>query len=82
MHGLAARLQLEVAQTFGSGVKVVVPPDVDKQQYSAWIGASMLMSSPSHKFAMQHPLWIHKENYDDSGPAVVHQHSHVFSLPK
>lgn len=65
--GLADRLTKEVAalapETYN--VKVNALPT---RQYLVWLGASMLACHPSFK-----RRWITKEEYDDSGPAIVHR---------
>ncbi len=46
-------------------IKIITPPD---RKYTAWIGGSMLalMSTFQHK-------WILKQEYDESGPSIVHR---------
>jgi len=46
-------------------VKVVAPPE---RKYSVWIGGSILSSLSSFQ-----EMWISKEQYDESGPRIVHQ---------
>jgi len=46
-------------------IKVVAPPE---RKYSVWIGGSILASLST--FAS---MWIAKEEYDESGPAIVHR---------
>jgi len=46
-------------------IKVVAPPE---RKYSVWIGGSILSSLST--FAN---MWITKEEYDESGPAIVHR---------
>jgi len=46
-------------------VKVVAPPE---RKYSVWIGGSILASLST--FAS---MWIAKEEYDESGPSIVHR---------
>ena len=45
-------------------VNTIAPPE---SKYSAWIGGSILASLS----AFQH-MWISKQEYDESGPAIVH----------
>jgi len=45
-------------------VKVVAPPE---RKYSVWIGGSILSSLST--FAT---MWITKQEYDESGPSIVH----------
>jgi actin-related protein len=46
-------------------IKVVAPPE---RRYSVWIGGSILSSLSTFQ-----QMWISKEEYDESGPTIVHQ---------
>merc|ERR1712186_247899 len=46
-------------------VKIVAPPE---RKYSVWIGGSILSSLSTFQ-----EMWISKEEYDDSGPTIVHR---------
>jgi len=46
-------------------VKVVAPPE---RKYSVWIGGSILSSLSSFQ-----EMWVSREEYDESGPAIVHR---------
>eukprot|EP00010_Vexillifera_abyssalis_P006367 CAMPEP_0201546278 /NCGR_PEP_ID=MMETSP0173_2-20130828/2607_1 /ASSEMBLY_ACC=CAM_ASM_000268 /TAXON_ID=218659 /ORGANISM="Vexillifera sp., Strain DIVA3 564/2" /LENGTH=418 /DNA_ID=CAMNT_0047954895 /DNA_START=84 /DNA_END=1340 /DNA_ORIENTATION=- len=46
-------------------VKVITPPE---RRYSVWIGGCILTS-----LAVFHPMWITREEYDETGPAIVHR---------
>jgi len=46
-------------------VKVVAPPE---RKYSVWIGGSILSSLSSFQ-----EMWISKDQYDESGPQIVHR---------
>jgi actin beta/gamma 1 len=46
-------------------IKVVAPPE---RKYSVWIGGSILASLSTFQ-----QMWIAKEEYDESGPAIVHR---------
>merc|ERR1719242_2917908 len=46
-------------------VKVVAPPE---RKYSVWIGGSILSSLSTFQ-----EMWISKDNYDESGPQIVHR---------
>ena len=46
-------------------VKVIAPPE---RKYSAWIGGSILASLSTFQ-----KMWISKQEYDESGPAIVHR---------
>ena len=47
------------------GVKVIAPPE---RKYSTWIGGSILASLSTFQ-----QMWISKEEYDESGPSIVHR---------
>jgi actin, other eukaryote len=65
--GMADRIHKEVTTLAPQGmrVKVIAPPE---RKYSVWIGGSILASLSSFE-----NMWITKEEYDESGPAVVHR---------
>jgi len=46
-------------------IKVVAPPE---RKYSVWIGGSILASLSTFE-----NMWITKEEYDESGPSIVHR---------
>jgi len=46
-------------------VKIVAPPE---RKYSVWIGGSILASLSTFE-----EMWVTKEEYDDSGPSIVHR---------
>jgi len=46
-------------------IKVVAPPE---RKYSVWIGGSILSSLSSFQ-----QMWISKQEYDESGPGIVHR---------
>merc|ERR1719238_630435 len=46
-------------------IKVVAPPE---RKYSVWIGGSILSS-----FTTFQEMWISKDQYDESGPQIVHR---------
>ncbi|KAJ3449677.1 actin [Anaeramoeba flamelloides] len=65
--GYADRLQKEIAtlapQTMK--VKIVAPPE---RKYSVWIGGSILATLSAFQ-----SMWISNEEYEESGPSIVHQ---------
>jgi actin beta/gamma 1 len=65
--GIAERLTKEIValapQTMK--VKVVAPPE---RKYSVWIGGSILASLSTFQ-----QMWISKDEYDESGPSIVHR---------
>ncbi|KAF5389146.1 hypothetical protein D9757_004963 [Collybiopsis confluens] len=65
--GLADRMTKEITALAPSSVKVkvVAPPE---RKYSVWIGGSILASLSTFQ-----NLWISKQEYDESGPDIVHR---------
>jgi actin-related protein len=65
--GIAERMHKEMTSLAPAAmkIKVIAPPE---RNYSAWIGGSMLASLSTFQ-----QLWISKEEYDESGPSIVHQ---------
>jgi actin len=65
--GIADRLNAELTNLAPSAIKVrvVAPPE---RKYSVWIGGSILSSLSTFQ-----QMWITKEEYDDSGPQIVHR---------
>jgi actin len=65
--GIADRLTKEMTNLAPPAikVKVVAPPE---RKYSVWIGGSILSSLSTFQ-----QMWITKEEYDDSGPSIVHR---------
>ena len=65
--GIADRMQKEITalapQTMKS--KIIAPPE---RKYSAWIGGSILASLSTFQ-----QMWISKQEYDESGPSIVHR---------
>lgn len=65
--GLPERLGKEVSNLVSSSSvkpKVVAPPE---RKYSVWIGGSILSSLTTFQ-----TMWITKQEYDESGPTIVH----------
>jgi len=65
--GLSDRVTKEVVALAPSTmkIKVVAPPE---RKYSVWIGGSILASLSTFD-----NMWIEKEDYDESGPSIVHK---------
>ena len=61
------RLQKELVNLAPSTmkVKIIAPPE---RKYSVWIGGSILSSLSTFQ-----QMWISKEEYDESGPQIVHR---------
>ena len=65
--GIADRMQKEMMQKAPSSImsKIIAPPE---RKYSAWIGGSILASLSTFQ-----QMWISKQEYDESGPSIVHR---------
>jgi len=65
--GLGERMSKEVTALAPSTmkIKIIAPPE---RKYSVWIGGSILASLST--FAN---MWITKQEYDESGPSIVHR---------
>ncbi|XP_064086520.1 actin-like [Macrobrachium nipponense] len=65
--GIADRMQKEITGLSPSTIKVkiIAPPE---RKYSVWIGGSILGSLSTFQ-----ALWVTKEEYDESGPGIVHR---------
>jgi len=65
--GIDLRLNKEMTALAPSAVKVkiVAPPE---RKYSVWIGGSILSSLSTFQ-----EMWITKDEYDESGPGIVHR---------
>ncbi|CAH0024265.1 unnamed protein product [Clonostachys rhizophaga] len=65
--GLSDRMQKEITSLAPSSmkVKIVAPPE---RKYSVWIGGSILASLSTFQ-----QMWISKQEYDESGPSIVHR---------
>ncbi|XP_062618900.1 actin-3-like [Saccostrea cucullata] len=65
--GIADRMQKEITALAPSSVKVrvIAPPE---RKYSVWIGGSILASLSTFQ-----QMWISKQEYDESGPSIVHR---------
>jgi actin len=71
--GIADRLQKELTALAPSSVKVkvIAPPE---RKYSVWIGGSILASLSTFQ-----NMWVSKEEYDESGPGIVHRSTFLFT---
>jgi len=65
--GLADRMQKEISALAPPTmkIKIIAPPE---RKYSVWIGGSILASLSTFQ-----NMWISKQEYDESGPAIVHR---------
>jgi len=66
-EGIADRMTKELTNLAPSSmkIKVVAPPE---RKYSVWIGGSILASLSTFQ-----QMWISKEEYEESGPGIVHR---------
>ena len=67
LPGITDRMQKELTSLSPSNmkVKIVAPPE---RKYSVWIGGSILASLNTFQ-----NLWFSKQEYDESGPGIVHR---------
>jgi len=65
--GIAERMSKEITALAPSTmkIKIVAPPE---RKYSVWIGGSILASLSTFQ-----QMWISKQEYDESGPQIVHR---------
>ena len=65
--GIAERMNKEIVALAPSTmkIKIIAPPE---RKYSVWIGGSILASLSTFQ-----QMWISKEEYDESGPSIVHR---------
>ena len=67
--GITDRMQKEITALAPLNMKVrVITPSDDEKKYAAWKGGSILAS---HSTFQQ--MWISKQEYDESGPSIVHR---------
>jgi len=66
-EGIAERMTKEITNLAPASmkIKVVAPPE---RKYSVWIGGSILASLSTFQ-----QMWISKQEYDESGPSIVHR---------
>jgi len=65
--GIAERMEKEIKALAPQSmkIKIVAPPE---RKYSVWIGGSILASLSTFQ-----QMWISKQEYDESGPQIVHR---------
>merc|ERR1712023_609504 len=65
--GIADRMEKEIKALAPASmkIKIVAPPE---RKYSVWIGGSILASLSTFQ-----QMWISKQEYDESGPSIVHR---------
>ncbi|XP_033006114.1 actin, gamma-enteric smooth muscle-like isoform X2 [Lacerta agilis] len=65
--GIGDRMQKEITALAPSTMKIkmIAPPE---RKYSVWIGGSILASLSTFQ-----QMWISKDEYEESGPSIVHR---------
>jgi len=65
--GIADRVSKEMTTLAPASmtIKIVAPPE---RKYSVWIGGSILASLSTFE-----DMWVTKDEYDESGPSIVHR---------
>jgi len=65
--GIAERMKKELSALAPNtmNIKIIAPPE---RKYSVWIGGSILSSLSTFQ-----QMWISKQEYDESGPSIVHR---------
>ena len=65
--GITDRMQKEISALAPPTmkIKVIAPPE---RKHSVWIGGSILAS-----LSTSQQMWISKQQYDESGPSIVHR---------
>jgi actin-related protein len=65
--GIADRMQKEITALAPSNMKIkIIAPQ--NRIYSVWIGGSLLASLSTFQ-----QMWVSKQEYDESGPSIVHR---------
>jgi actin-related protein len=66
-EGIAERMEKEMTTLAPASmkIKIIAPPE---RKYSVWIGGSILASLSTFQ-----QMWISKQEYDESGPQIVHR---------
>ena len=65
--GIADRMQKEITALSPPSTKInIIAPH--ERKYSVWIGGSILASQSTFQ-----QMWITKQEYDESGPSIVHR---------
>ncbi|XP_016284704.2 actin, cytoplasmic 1-like isoform X1 [Monodelphis domestica] len=64
--GIADRMQKEIIALAPSTMKMKII-SLPERKYSVWIGGSILASLSTFQ-----QMWINKQEYDESGPSIIH----------
>uniref|UniRef100_H2MSI4 Uncharacterized protein n=1 Tax=Oryzias latipes TaxID=8090 RepID=H2MSI4_ORYLA len=67
LSGIADRMQKEITALAPPtmNIDISAPPD---RKYSVWLGGSIMASLPTFQ-----QMWISKQEYEESGPGIVHR---------
>jgi actin-related protein len=67
LPGIADRMLQEITAfaPFPMKIKIIAAWE---RKYSVWIGGSIVASLPTFQ-----QMWISKQEYDESGPSIVHR---------
>jgi len=66
-QGIDERMQKEISLLAPSTMKIKIIAPAERK-FSVWIGGSILASLSSFQ-----QMWISKQEYDESGPSIVHR---------
>jgi len=66
--GFVERMKKEVEALAppANRIRIIATPE---QKFAVWIGGSILSSLSTFQ-----TMWISKQEYDESGPSIVHRH--------
>jgi actin-related protein len=64
---VADRMEKEIKALAPAYMKITIVSSPERK-YSVWIGGSILAS-----LSIFQQMWISKQEYDESGPAIVHR---------
>ncbi len=64
LNGFAERMHFELSEMQPRGVKIIAPPE---RRHSVWLGGSIIASLSTFQAS-----WVTKEEYEASGPSIVH----------
>ena len=70
-RGIADRMQKEITALAPPTMKIKIIAPIERK-YSAWFGGSVLGSLSTFT-----QMWISKQEYDETGPSIVHQKCHL-----
>merc|ERR1712168_588641 len=65
--GISERMQKEITALAPPSMKIKIVA-LPERKYSVWIGGSILSSLSTFQ-----DMWVTKDEYDESGPGIVHR---------